>query len=101
MRNCCSLIPILLLFYAALSVSECHAQNDYKPSTITKVVLLGTGNPNPDPEHPGPSVAIVVNDIPYLVDFGPGVVRQAAALSPRFGGEIEGLRVKNIKRSQR
>jgi ribonuclease BN (tRNA processing enzyme) len=45
----------------------------------TKVVLLGTGTPNADPERFGPSVAVVVNDIPYIVDFGPGVVRRAAA----------------------
>ncbi|UCE08855.1 MAG: MBL fold metallo-hydrolase [bacterium] len=68
-------------------------------SKITKVILLGTGNPNPDPEHLGCSVAIVVNETPYIIDFGPGVVRQAAAMSPRYGGPIAALSVKNIKRA--
>ncbi|MBI3834339.1 MAG: MBL fold metallo-hydrolase [Planctomycetes bacterium] len=45
----------------------------------TRVVLLGTGTPNADPEHSGPAVAIVVDDTAYLVDCGPGVVRRAAA----------------------
>ncbi len=45
----------------------------------TSVVLLGTGTPNADPERFGPSLAIVVNDTPYIVDCGPGVVRRAAA----------------------
>lgn len=45
----------------------------------TELVMLGTGNPNADPDRMGPSVAVVVNDTPYLVDFGPGVVRRAAA----------------------
>ena len=45
----------------------------------TLVVLLGTGNPGPTPERSGPATAIVVNDIAYLVDFGPGVVRRASA----------------------
>ena len=45
----------------------------------TRLVLLGTGTPNADPDRSGPSVAVVVNDTPYLVDFGPGVVRRAAA----------------------
>lgn len=99
MRNRLPLIAILFLLMLALPTSECHAQNDYQPSAITKVVMLGTGNPNPDPEHSGPSVTIVVNDVPYLVDFGPGIVRQAAALSRRFGGDVEGLRVKNLKRA--
>ena len=45
----------------------------------TQIVLLGTGTPNPDPERMGSAVAIIVDDTPYLVDFGPGVVRRAAA----------------------
>ena len=49
------------------------------PSTRTRVVLLGTGTPGPDPDRSGPATAIVVGDTAYLVDFGPGVVRRAAA----------------------
>ena len=45
----------------------------------SQIVLLGTGTPGPDPEKMGSSIAIVVNDMPYIVDFGPGVVRRAAA----------------------
>ncbi len=45
----------------------------------SKIILLGTGTPNPDPNRLGPSVAVVVNDSLYLVDFGAGVVRQVAA----------------------
>ena len=48
-------------------------------SIVTQVVMLGTGNPNADPERSGPSVAIVVRGKAYLVDCGPGVVRRAAA----------------------
>src|SRR6185503_21379906 len=44
----------------------------------TRVVMLGTGNPNPDPERSGPAVAVVVNGTAYLVDAGAGVVRRAA-----------------------
>lgn len=63
----------------------------------TKIVLLGTGNPNPDPEHQGPSVAIIVGKSPYIIDFGTGLVRQAAALTSRYGGEIEALEAGNLK----
>jgi ribonuclease BN (tRNA processing enzyme) len=45
----------------------------------SKIVLLGTGTPIADPERSGPCVAIIVNATPYMVDFGPGVVRRAAA----------------------
>ncbi len=49
----------------------------------TRVVLLGTGTPNADPARSGPALAVVVNDHAYLVDFGPGVVRRAAAAAER------------------
>ncbi len=76
-----------------------HAQRDYSDSGITKLILLGTGTPNPSPLRSGPSVAIVVNDEPYIIDFGPGLIRKAAALSERYGGtiEVKGLDVKKIK----
>jgi ribonuclease BN (tRNA processing enzyme) len=45
----------------------------------TRVLMLGTGTPNADPERSGPAVAILVNDRVYLVDSGPGVVRRAMA----------------------
>lgn len=59
----------------------------------TKVVLLGTGNPNPDPRHSGCSVLILVGDTPYIVDFGPGLIRQAAALTSTYGGPLTGLKI--------
>src|SRR5262245_7616612 len=45
----------------------------------TRVVLLGTGTPNADPDRSGPAVAIIVDSTVYVVDAGPGVVRRAAA----------------------
>ena len=59
-----------------------------------KVVLLGTGTPNADPDRSGPSVAVVVNDTPYIVDYGPGVVRRAAA-AQRKG--VAGLAPEKLK----
>jgi ribonuclease BN (tRNA processing enzyme) len=47
-----------------------------------KLVLLGTGTPIADPSRSGPAVAVVVEDRPYIVDCGPGIVRRAAALIP-------------------
>ena len=45
---------------------------------MTKLVLLGTGTPNACPYNSGPSSVIIVNDRAYIVDFGPGVVRQCS-----------------------
>jgi ribonuclease Z len=59
-------------------------------STRTRVVLLGTGTPGPDPDRSGPATAIVVGDTAYLVDFGPGVVRRASAAMKLTGiGALE------------
>jgi len=72
------------------------AGNVYKPSPITKVVMLGTGTPDPDPHRAGPCVAIVVNETPYIIDAGPDCVRRAAALSPEYGGEIKGMNIEDL-----
>jgi ribonuclease BN (tRNA processing enzyme) len=45
----------------------------------TQIVLLGTGGAGPVSRRAGPATAIVVDGRAYLVDFGPGVVRRAAA----------------------
>ncbi len=49
-----------------------------------RVILLGTGTPNPDPRHSGPAVAVVSGDSVYIVDCGPGVVRRAAQAGIRM-----------------
>ncbi len=61
----------------------------------TQVVLLGTGNPQPDPDRSGPATAVVVNGSAYLVDFGPGVVRRANAAALDKG--VQALVPTNIK----
>jgi len=80
-----------LSFIAAVAVLALatvpHAQSR------TRVVMLGTGTPNPDPDRYGTSVAVVVDDTSYLVDFGVGVVRRAAA-AERSG--IKALNVVNL-----
>ena len=71
---------------------DLRAQRD--STSKTRIVLLGTGTPSPDPERSGPATVIVVNGTPYLIDFGPGVVRRIAAASQKG---VPGLSVLNIK----
>ncbi len=59
-------VIIGLLLVAGVSAQDTH------------LILLGTGNPNPDPERSGPAVAVVSGGNVYIVDAGPGVVRRAA-----------------------
>ena len=58
----------------------------------TRLVMLGTGTPNADPERSGPAVAVVVDDRAFIFDTGPGVVRRASKASrdlaiPELGPE--------------
>jgi ribonuclease BN (tRNA processing enzyme) len=50
-----------------------------QPAARTKIVMLGTGTPIPDPDRSGPAVAIVVDSVAYLFDAGAGVMRRASA----------------------
>src|SRR5438067_958997 len=61
----------------------------------TQIVMLGTGNPNPDPERSGPATAIVVNGASYLIDCGPGIVRRASAAAKKH--QIAALQAVNLK----
>jgi ribonuclease BN (tRNA processing enzyme) len=72
----------VLVLLAAVSASFRSPDlqgNTAQSSTTTQIVLLGTGTPGWDPDRSGPATAIVVNGTPYLIDFGPGVVRRAGA----------------------
>jgi ribonuclease BN (tRNA processing enzyme) len=68
-----------LLVALAAVPKQLASQAPKEHTTRTKVVLLGTGTPVPDPDRSGPATAIVVDGTAYLVDFGPGVVRRAEA----------------------
>jgi ribonuclease BN (tRNA processing enzyme) len=60
-----------------------------------RIVLLGTGTPNADPDRSGPSVAVVVGQRPYLVDAGQGVVRRTSAA---YRDGVVGLEVSRLNR---
>jgi len=93
---------ILILFIFILPICTLTAQRDFSNSETTKVVLLGTGTPVADPYRSGCSVAVIVNAMPYIFDFGPGVMRQLSALTPYFsepGKGIEGLDLRNVTRA--
>jgi len=85
-----ALFVMLLCIRPSASLSESRGVSNER----TQVVLLGTGNPAANPDRSGPSVAIVVNNTPYLVDFGPGVVRRTAA-AVRKG--VSGLAVSKLR----
>ena len=77
-------IIVSVIFFASFVSSE------------TKLIILGSGTPNPDPERYGSGYAVVVNDEAYIVDFGPGIVRRISAMSPTWGGEFPSMDLENI-----
>ncbi len=87
---------LLGLFLGTLALHDNLSQTPSLLTAKTQIVLLGTGTPNADPDRFGPSIAIVVNDTPYIVDFGPGVVRRAAAAG-RKG--VKGLAMPKLTRA--
>jgi ribonuclease BN (tRNA processing enzyme) len=84
---------LLIALAAALfpSIQQAEAQQTIR----TKVVLLGTGTPAPDPDRSGPATAVVVDDVAYIVDLGPGVVRRAKAAATAHG--LKALEPTNLR----
>jgi ribonuclease BN (tRNA processing enzyme) len=86
------LLVLLALLKPAVYAS---AETARKTGSSTQVVMLGTGTPQPDPDRSGSATAIVVNGSAYLVDFGPGVVRRAAAAKIDRG--VDALEPTNLR----
>ena len=72
--------------------------NYYIESTLEAgLVLLGTGTPNAEPDRSGPSLAIIVKNKSYIVDFGPGIVRQANKLYTQDNDAYLSLKPSNLE----
>ena len=55
-------------------------------SSVTRLVVLGSGAPLPDPERAGPAFAITYGTRVFLFDAGAGVMRRAAAAALPIDG---------------
>src|SRR5688572_10104769 len=91
-RQC--LIGLCTLATCCLLSLHVNARTQRDSTSKTRIVLLGTGTPSPDPDRSGPATAIVVNGTPYLIDFGPGVVRRLAAASRKNLPELSVVNVR-------
>ena len=77
--KCLRAIFLSALMAVTIAAAPQQENRQVSKTARTKVVLLGTGTPVPDPDRAGPATAIVVDDSAYLVDFGPGIVRRSKA----------------------
>ena len=81
------------LLLPGLVTTAGEAQSLLSSAGRTRIVVLGSGTPIPDPERFGPAVLIVVDSVPYLFDAGSGVMRRVAGAA-RLG--VAGLAPRNI-----
>jgi hypothetical protein len=86
------MVPLIFLwvFFTAASAQTIPHR---AVSPKTQIVILGTGNPSPNPATMGPSIAIVMKGEVYIVDAGVGLVRRASAASRG----VAGLEMPNLK----
>tara|TARA_Y100000746_G_C15440517_1_gene422627 strand:- start:522 stop:1433 length:912 start_codon:yes stop_codon:yes gene_type:complete len=84
-------LPIILIGLLYINTADASENDD------TRLVLLGTGTPNAEPDRSGPSLAIIVKDQSYIVDFGPGIVRQANKLYTQDNDAYLSLKPSNLK----
>ena len=80
-----SFFILFLISYFFLPVTLAQSINK-TTSNKTKVILLGTGNPSPNPERSGPATAVVYGDRFFLFDAGAGVMRQINKAGLRISG---------------
>ncbi len=88
-----STLPLIcvaaLSLNCTIQVDDGARADEPTSSAATRVVFLGTGTPNADPDRSGPAVAVVSGGSSYLIDAGPGIVRRAAAAAREGIPELE------------
>lgn len=73
-----------VIWLALMVPAVCRAQRAFPgtsrdTSNTTRLVVLGSGTPVPDPERAGPAYAITYGTRVFLFDAGAGVMRRVAA----------------------
>lgn len=98
MRRRAALFAAMLMSVGTgIAPQSAEAEAAAQPTSTTQVVLLGTGNPPVDPDRSGPATAIVVNDTPYLIDMGAGLVRRAkSAVVDKGVGGLDPLKLRVV-----
>ncbi len=77
---------MLALAPAAAQGQRTLAGTTRDTSSVTRLIVLGSGAPLPDPERAGPAFAITYGTRVFLFDAGAGVMRRAAAAALPIDG---------------
>ncbi|MBM3906574.1 MAG: MBL fold metallo-hydrolase [Gemmatimonadetes bacterium] len=75
---------LCIAFASALLAAPANAQRlfggaAFDTSAVTRLIVLGSGTPVPDPERAGPAYAVTHGRRVFLFDAGAGVMRRVAA----------------------
>jgi ribonuclease Z len=70
------LAALLALLLPGLGAKAQDVPRQEPQRSRTKLVMLGTGTPIPDPDRLGPATVVLVDNVPYLIDCGVGLVRR-------------------------
>ncbi|WP_197493321.1 MBL fold metallo-hydrolase [Woeseia oceani] len=95
-------VPLLLMIVSGLNACGHNLTTDYAVETQsavvelrqgptqaeldapTKIVILGTGTPIPDPHRAGPSIAVIHRGESYVFDVGAGSVHNATVARYKY-----------------
>lgn len=101
MKTCLRFLVTLYCVALAGTASAYEAgwePRDFSTSATTKVLMLGTGNPLPFPHRNGPSIAVIVNEVPYIFDVGAGIWHGMGREMPEYGASrVAGITLRKNK----
>lgn len=74
-----TIVAALTLLSAASGAQRVFPGTARDTSNVTRLIILGSGTPVPDPERAGPAYAVTYGTRVFLFDAGAGVMRRVAA----------------------
>ncbi len=81
-------IKLIFFLVTGFIVINCNATTlpTHSDTIKTRIILLGTGNPYPNPDRSGPATAVVYGKRFFLFDAGAGVERRISAAKLPISG---------------
>ena len=75
----CAAVVLLALVVGRAAAQRVFPGATRDTSSVTRLIVLGSGTPLPDPERAGPAFAVTYGTRTFLFDAGAGVMRRVAA----------------------
>jgi ribonuclease BN (tRNA processing enzyme) len=82
----CAAVVLLALVAGRAAAQRVFPGATRDTSRVTRLIVLGSGTPLPDPERAGPAFAVTYGTRTFLFDAGAGVMRRVAAAGLAIDG---------------